>query len=130
MEFEFATATRIIFGPGSAEKAPSIAGQIGDRALLIIGSDAERTKSLRQRLLEQEIRVTPFQVMGEPTLDLVIEGVARARKAGCEIVVAMGGGSVLDTGKAIAALLTNRGNLLDYLEVVGGGQQLARPSAP
>jgi alcohol dehydrogenase class IV len=130
MEFEFATVTRIIFGPGSVEKAPSIAGQIGDRALLVIGSDAERTKSLRQRLLKRGIRVTSFQVMGEPTLDLVIEGVARARKAGCEIVVAMGGGSVLDTGKAIAALLTNRGNLLDYLEVVGGGQQLARPSAP
>ena len=46
------------------------------------------------------------------------------------MVIAFGGGSALDTGKAIAALLTNGGNPLDYLEVIGKGKQLTRQSAP
>jgi len=130
MQFEFATATCIIFGPGSVDKVPPMAGQMGRRALLIMGQDAERAKPMRKQLAEQGIQVTQFQVPGEPTVELVTEGVELARRAECRVVVGMGGGSVLDTGKAIAALLSNRGRLLDYLEVVGKGRQLARPSAP
>jgi len=130
MQFEFATATCIIFGPGSVDKVPPMAGQMGRRALLIMGQDAERAKPMQKQLAEQGIQVTQFQVPGEPTVELVTEGVELARRAECRVVVGMGGGSVLDTGKAIAALLSNRGRLLDYLEVVGKGRQLARPSAP
>lgn len=130
MQFEFATATRIIFGPGAVEKVPFIAGQMGRRALVVIGQDARRTQSLQEQLVERGIRVTQFQVPGEPTVELVTKGVELARQAECQVVIGMGGGSVLDSGKAIAALLTNSGDLMDYLEVVGGGQQLAKPSVP
>jgi alcohol dehydrogenase class IV len=67
---------------------------------------------------------------GEPTTDLVSQGTQRAREAGCDLVVGIGGGSAIDAGKAIAALLTNGGEPLDYLEVIGRGQPLAKPPAP
>src|SRR5579871_2640819 len=72
----------------------------------------------------------PFLVTGEPTVGLIRQGAAFARERGCDSVVALGGGSAIDAGKAIAALLTNPGDPLDYLEVIGGGQPLAQTPAP
>src|ERR671933_736247 len=117
MRFEFATATRIIFGAGTFRDVGSLTAPLGRHALL-------------DRLQAQGLATTPFSVPGEPTTDLVRAGVERARAAGCDCVIGMGGGSVLDAGKAIAALLTNPGDLLDYLEIVGQGKSLAQPSAP
>jgi alcohol dehydrogenase class IV len=71
-----------------------------------------------------------FPVAGEPTLDTARSAVAKARDAGADLVVAIGGGSVLDLGKAVAMLLGNGGDPLDYIEVVGRGQPIARPSVP
>jgi alcohol dehydrogenase class IV len=76
------------------------------------------------------LEITVLAVSGEPTTDSALEGVSRARHSGCEAVIGIGGGSVLDTGKVIAALLTNRGELMQYLEVIGKGQPLSNPSAP
>jgi alcohol dehydrogenase class IV len=76
------------------------------------------------------VRATTFAVAGEPTVDLARAGVAAARDAGCDLVVAFGGGSALDAAKAIATLLGNDGDPLDYLEVVGRGQPITRPSLP
>jgi alcohol dehydrogenase class IV len=69
-------------------------------------------------------------VSGEPTIELVREGAKHARTERCDMVIGFGGGSALDTGKAIAALLTNEGDPLDYIEVIGKGQPLTKPSAP
>jgi alcohol dehydrogenase class IV len=69
-------------------------------------------------------------VHAEPTIDIVRQGVQLAREEGCDVVIAVGGGSAIDAGKAIAALLTNGGDPLDYLEVVGQAKPLTRPSAP
>ena len=63
-------------------------------------------------------------------MDLVRTAVAVAREHGSDVVVAIGGGSVIDTGKAVAMLLGNGGDPLDYLEVIGAGQAITRPSAP
>ena len=71
-----------------------------------------------------------FAAAGEPTIAMVAEGTAQARAAGCDLVIGIGGGSVIDTGKAIAVLLTNGGDPLDYLEVIGRGQPITQPSAP
>jgi alcohol dehydrogenase class IV len=73
---------------------------------------------------------TWFAVRAEPSVDLLEQGLALARQEQCDLVISLGGGSAIDTGKAIAALLTNPGDPLDYLEVVGRGQPLQRPSAP
>ena len=71
-----------------------------------------------------------FAVEGEPTVELTREGTATALAGQCDAVVALGGGSALDAGKAIAALAANGGDPLDYLEVVGRGQALTKPSLP
>ena len=130
MRFEFATATRILFGPGTLAEVAPAAKALGKRALLVVGRDVERAEPLRERLGAHGVATVVRSVGGEPTVPLVRAEVERAREAGCDLVVGFGGGSVLDAGKAIAALLANGGDPLDYLEVVGKGQALARPSVP
>jgi alcohol dehydrogenase class IV len=71
-----------------------------------------------------------YAIPGEPTLDMVNEGRALAIGEQCDAVVAMGGGSAVDAGKAIAALASNPGDLLDYMEVVGKAQPLLQPALP
>ncbi len=130
MRFEFATATRIVFGAGSLRDAAALAKEMGHRALVVTGRNPERATPLLAGLTAHQIDHALFPVSGEPTIDLVQSGVRRAREESCELVVSLGGGSVIDTGKAIAALLTNEGDVLDYLEVIGSGKPLARASAP
>jgi len=130
MRFEFATANRVIFGAGSIKEASKSVEDWGKKALLVVGNSAERTSSLIDDLSTQGINVTTFHVTGEPTVELALEGVMSARQNGCEFVIGMGGGSALDAGKAIAALLTNPGEPFDYLEVVGKGQSLVNSPAP
>jgi alcohol dehydrogenase class IV len=130
MRFEFATATRIIFGTGTLHEVGPIAAEMGSRALVVTGRKPARAKPLLDLLATQGIESVTFSVAGEPTTEVVRLGTRRAREAGCDLVIGFGGGSALDTGKAIAALLTNGGDPGDYLEVIGQGQPLTRPSAP
>jgi alcohol dehydrogenase class IV len=130
MRFEFSTPTRIVFGPGAVGEVPPAAKTLGERALLVTGRDPGRAGPLAGHLRAQGVSVTAFSVPGEPTVERVREGVERAREADCDLVVGFGGGSVLDAGKAVAALLTNGGDPLDYVEVIGKGRVLARASAP
>lgn len=130
MRFEFATAGRIVFGPGCLREAGTIAREFGHRALLLTGADRRRAESLEAILSEAKIAVTPFSVAGEPTVGVICEGVEIARRNRCDLVIGMGGGSALDAAKAIAGLMTNEGQLIDYLEVIGQGKNLTKPSAP
>jgi alcohol dehydrogenase class IV len=128
--FEFATATRIVFGAGSLDEVGPEARAMGRQALVVTGGATERAASLLELLAAQEIGTRSFTVTSEPTTDAVRSGTECARESGCDLVIGFGGGSILDTGKAIAALLTNDGDPLDYLEVIGGGQPLGRPPLP
>jgi len=130
MRFEFATATRVIFGPGTLHEIGPLAVDLGDRALVVTGGSPDRAALLLDDLAARDIECATFAVAHEPTTDLVSEGAQQARGMGCNLVIGIGGGSVLDTGKAVAALLTNEGDPLDYLEVIGQGRPLARPPAP
>ncbi|WP_163973628.1 iron-containing alcohol dehydrogenase, partial [Myxococcus sp. CA018] len=121
--FEFATATRVLFGPGRLAEAPeAIRGLGGSRVLLVTGANPTRARPLQDALERLGLGVTVFSVDGEPTVERAREGTARVAEAGCDVVVALGGGSALDAGKAIAALAANGGDPLDYLEVIGRGQ--------
>lgn len=122
MRFEFATATRIVFGAGTVREVAAAAAEMGRRALVV----SRRSANLESAGIAGE----PFPVHSEPTVDVVRQGTQLARETACDLVIALGGGSAIDAGKAIAALLTNGGDPLDYLEVVGQGRPLARASAP
>jgi alcohol dehydrogenase class IV len=130
MEFEFATAGRIVFGAGVAGRIGSEVAAQGRRALVLTGARPERVAELRRILDHHHVTQTLFQVVGEPTTDLVAAGIDCARDFGCNVVVGMGGGSVIDAGKAIAAMLANGGDLMEHLEVIGKARPLAHPSAP
>jgi alcohol dehydrogenase class IV len=130
MRFEFATAARIVFGPGTVGEVAPAAKAMGQRALLVTGRGAVRAAALIRSLTASSLECVPFAAAGEPTVDLVRLGARTARQERCDIVIAFGGGSPIDAGKAIAALAANDGDVLDYLEVVGRGQTLGRPSLP
>src|ERR1051325_3224969 len=119
MRFEFATATRILFGPGTISEAGLLAKEFGARALVVTGRPPTRSHPLVETLRAQSISAITFAVGKEPELQTVQTGVALARQEGCELVIGFGGGSALDAAKAIAAMLTNVGEVLDYLEVIG-----------
>ncbi|GAB4124086.1 MAG: iron-containing alcohol dehydrogenase [Acidobacteriota bacterium] len=130
MTFEFATAGRILFGTGVADQAAGLAAAHGRRVLLVHGRNPARSQPLRQSLESLGLEVHTMGVAGEPGTDWAQSAVARLRSAGCEVVVACGGGSALDAGKALAALLANPGDVYDYLEVVGRGRPLTVPALP
>ncbi len=130
MRFEFATATRIIFGAGALREVGPLARQIGTNALVVTGSDVRRAAPLLTLLSEQGVVSSVFSVRGEPAVETVQRGVGLAKEQHSAQVIALGGGSALDAGKAIAAMLANTGELLDYLEVIGRGKALTQPSAP
>ncbi len=130
MKFEFATAARIIFGDATSRQIVSAAKSFGDRALVVTGRDSTRADFLLADPLTRSATVPPLTVESEPTVELIQRHVQEARDAQCGVVVAVGGGSAIDAGKAIAGLLTNPGDVLDYLEVVGGGKSLENPAAP
>jgi len=128
--FEFATANHILFGPGLAETVPGIAAGLASRVFLVAGGTPERFGSIWSQMTAENLACETFSVTGEPTTDTVQSAVTSARAFGADGVVAIGGGSVIDTGKAVAAMLSNDGQLLDYLEVVGAGRPLEHPSVP
>ena len=129
MSFEFAAPTRIIFGEGRLGEAVKLAAGMGSRVLVVEGASG-RAEPLVCQLREQHIATTTLRVASEPTVSLVEQGTALARREQCDVVVALGGGSVIDAGKAIAALLTNDGPVRDYLEVIGKGRPLTHRAAP
>ncbi len=130
MHFEFATANRIIFGPGSITEAAPLVASLGRRALIVIGATTEHATMLTAQLKSQHVEVALFNVSGEPSIETVQDGMKIARENHCDLIIGLGGGSAIDTGKAIAALLTNSGDPLDYLEVIGRGQPLKQMPLP
>jgi alcohol dehydrogenase class IV len=123
--FEFATAARILFGAGVVREVPAAVQSMGERPLVVTGASRARAESLIR-----ELDAVVFGTPGEPTLDLIRHGTELARDARCDVVIAIGGGSAIDSGKALAAMITNPGDPIDYLEVVGRGQPLTHAPAP
>ena len=130
MPFEFATAARILFGEGKVREVPAAAAAMGRRALVVTGAPPERAAPLVAGLEAAGVACLPLAVAGEPTIEMVRHGNEYARAERCDLVIAMGGGSAIDAGKALAAMLANPGDPLDYLEVIGRGQPLGHASAP
>jgi alcohol dehydrogenase class IV len=129
MQFEFATSGTIIFGAGKLREAGPWLSKDGQRALVVTGKNIQRAEPLLKLLRENKVEAATFSVSGEPKIQTVRDGVALAKAEKCDWVIGIGGGSVLDAGKAIAAMMTNEGDVLDYLEIIGQGKALTKNPA-
>ncbi|MCA9665481.1 MAG: iron-containing alcohol dehydrogenase [Myxococcales bacterium] len=128
--FELYSAGRLVFGRGAAERIGALAEGLGARALLVVGGRSAEASGLLARLEAQLSPAATARCTREPRVEDVDAVVQAARAARCDHVVAVGGGAVLDCAKAAAALLTNPGELVDYLEGVGAGRAISVQPAP
>jgi alcohol dehydrogenase class IV len=130
MQFSFATAHNILFGPGTISRAAGEAARLGKCALLVTGRTPERSSDFSRQLVQAGVEPINFRVAGEPEIETVVAGAALARQEKCGLVIGLGGGSALDGAKAIAALAVNTEPIETYLEVIGKGQPLTQKPLP
>lgn len=128
--FEFATASRIVFGTGSRRVIGELVAGYGRQVLWVSGASDRHAGWLSPQLEAAGLVVTRLTVAGEPTIDAMEQAAAVARSIGCEVVLGIGGGSVIDATKAIAALAVQPHDAFSYLEVIGRGRSLDRPALP
>jgi alcohol dehydrogenase len=132
--FELGRLPRITFGAGRVEAVPRIVAGHGHHALVVTGGRSFRAGShwepLVAGLAREGVGLDEVAVEGEPSPDLVDEVVAGHRGRGIDVVLGIGGGSVLDAAKAIAGLLEARTTALDHLEGVGRGVSYEGPPIP
>ena len=129
-DFEFVSSDRIIFGNGCIVKVKEAAQDFGRKALLVCGSGSVPLDNLVNILKEGEITFEIFRVENEPDISGIDAGISKAKSTGCTFVIGYGGGSVMDSAKAISAMMTNPGVLMDYFEVIGGGRKIVNSTAP
>lgn len=129
MSFNFSTAGHIVFGDGAADQLRDEVKKFGERAFVITGNHTNAEESPLKELCELA-GLEIWMSSGEPSVEGVRAAVAAARQAKPDVIVALGGGSVIDTAKAVGILLRNEGDLMDYLEIVGRGQTLAARTVP
>ena len=128
--FEFLSAGRIVFGSGTAQTLGERAKKLGARALWVTGRDRARVAALEAQLQHAGIELAAVSVGAEPRVEDAVAAVAAGQRIGAQLVVACGGGSALDLGKAAAALLANPRDPLDFLETIGRGQPLTAGALP
>lgn len=136
MNFDFNNPTHILFGSGKLNELGS-QPMPGKKALLLMsGGKSAQVSGAYDRTVEQlhkaGVEVAEFaKVMENPVKEMVMEGAAFARENGCDFIVALGGGAVLDSAVAISAMATNPGDLWDYVNGgTGKGQPLQHPGLP
>jgi len=132
---EFYTPGKIIFGPGGLSQVGTEAKRLGNKVLVVLGRSAMRKSGildlLTHLLKENQIEYTIYEnIPSDPTVETVDKGTSLARKENCNLVIALGGGSVLDTGKAISAMVTNEGSVADYQEIKGKGKKFQHKTIP
>ncbi|MEI2776572.1 MAG: iron-containing alcohol dehydrogenase [Tetrasphaera sp.] len=129
--FELVTPADIRFGAGRVSEVPDILTALGvTRVLVVTGATTSRAEEIRAALREKGIESDAVATAGEPSVELIRDGVAALLGSGCDGVLGYGGGSALDAAKALAALAASGTDPLDHLEVVGHGRPLSTPSLP
>lgn len=131
VDFSFSTPRKIVFGSGSLRDIGKEAAALGSRALLVTGKGflrkTGRLDEIRGYLQAHGLEVAIFdQSPPEPHLDAVEEGMAECRAHGCDVVIAIGGGSAMDVGKAIASLVHAPGTIHEYFH----GREIEKKGLP
>jgi alcohol dehydrogenase class IV len=127
--FEINTVSRVIFGFGEVRRVGDVAAGLG-RSAMVVFNGPDGGERVARLLAEKGVRSTLRRQRGEPVVGDVDAAVDEGRRAGCDMVIGVGGGSAIDAAKAVAGLLTNGGSAVDYMEVVGKGLKITRPAAP
>jgi len=127
--FDFAAPTQLHFGAGRLSECAPLAASLGRRVLVVQGR-GDRAGAVVQALRALRVDVQVQHSIGEPTVSAVERLATEARDEGRDVVVAVGGGSVIDCGKALAALIANRAPVREYLEVVGDARPLDAAPVP
>lgn len=134
MQFQFRTAGQLVFGRGEFRRAAALTTGFGRRLLLVTGASSlarsGHLTALHAALEPQIEHIEHVAVAGEPDIALADSLAQRCREAACQVVLAIGGGSVIDIGKAVAALSQNPGQAIEYLEDVGRGTPRPLHQAP
>ena len=130
MNFEFVTSNRIIFGNGSLSKLATLVPDFGHCALVVTGSGSVPLEKLLRIFDQENIRCEIFRVHGEPDIVTIEQGYAMSSATKCDFVIGFGGGASIDAAKAISAMMTNPGDLMEHLEVIGAGKPIKNPAAP
>jgi len=132
---EFYTPGKIIFGPGGLSQVGAEAKRLGNKVLVVLGKSAMRKSKaldrLTQLLKKNNLKYIIYEnIPSDPTVETVDTGTSLARKENCNLVISLGGGSVLDTGKAISAMVTNESSVADYQEIEGKGRKFQHKPIP
>ena len=134
MQFEFLSTPKIFFGAKQFQNIGSLVKEFGSRLLVVASGSAlnspETRETLTVSILKHKIEFDTYLIKGEPTIEIIDSGVRKAKEFKAEVVMGVGGGSTVDACKAIAGLLTNGGSAKDYMEVIGKGSVITRPSLP
>lgn len=122
-QFRLSRLPIIYFGNGKITDLTAIAERFGKSVLLVTGdrsfTDTPQAESLFERFGKQKFNYQHLAVRTEPSPGLVNEAVARYGKEKIDVVISIGGGSVIDAGKAISAMINKKESVEEYLEVVG-----------
>lgn len=123
LPFSFTSLPQIIFGPGVCCQIAATIFQYGSRTVLITGGESFKNSpyflKLQDKLAHHKITYTTKSISAEPSPQIIDNIVSQLRNENVSSIVAIGGGSVLDAGKAISAMLKEDGPVMDFLEGVG-----------
>ena len=128
--FDLALPGRVWFGVGRSAELGRAVAALGRRALVVTGSRPDRFATLLDELRGTVDALTVVGAAGEPGVADARRALEAGRAMAADVVVAIGGGSPIDLGKAVAMLLANGGDPMDYIEVVGAGQPITAVSVP
>jgi len=132
--FTVAALPKIIFGAGSLQQLPQLIREYGQTALLVTGAHSLKNSphwpALEQNLTANKIQWHTVEIAGEPSPQQIDAAVSQHQNHNIEVVIGIGGGSVMDAAKAIAGLLPFGNSVLDHLEGVGAGIDYLGPALP
>lgn len=135
MNFQYFSPTKIISGFKLIQKIGAISAKYGSRILLVTGKNSiyrnNNIEIISESLKKEKLQYDIYSdISGEPDIEVVDNGIFLCKKHKCNSVIAIGGGSVIDTGKAISSVVTNGGSVLEYLEGIGTDKKLINNPLP
>ena len=123
LDFNFASIPHIIFGAGRLNELYELIPKFGNNVLYVIGGSSlkksRKWDEIVYAMKKKNVNISEISVTGEPTPTLVDDAVKNFRNQKIDLVVGIGGGSVIDAGKAISAMLPKIDSVRNYLEGVG-----------